>query len=79
MTKIQGSEHLRPRLRVSDRWPYICMDVMFRAVSARESGERRWSVRVGSTTLTSKPVSTRRLVLVCMSVMKLPPNAMERC
>ena len=68
MTKIQGSDRLSPRLRVRDRWPYVRMDVLFTAVSARESGERRRSAGAGGMTQTSEPVSMRNRVLVCMSL-----------
>ena len=39
--------------------------MLFTAVSARESGERRRSAGVGGMTQTSEPVSMRNHVLVC--------------
>ena len=68
MTKIQGSERLRPRLSVSERCPYVRMSVLLTAVSVRGSGERRRSAGVGGMTLTSEPVSAKNRVLVCASV-----------
>ena len=64
MMKIQDSNQLSPSLRVSDCWPYVRMDVLFMAVSARESGERRRSAGVGGMTQTSETVSMMNCVLV---------------
>ena len=51
-------------------WPYVCMVVLFTAVSASGSGERLRSAGVGGITLTSEPVSIRKDVLVCVSLTK---------
>ena len=67
MMKIHGSERRRPRLRVSERWPYVRIGVLFRAFSVRVSRECLRSAWVGGMTLTLEPVSTRNCVFVCES------------
>ena len=44
------------------------MAVLLTVMRVRESGERRRSAGVGGMTLTSDPVSTRNVVLVCASL-----------
>ena len=70
MMNIHGSDLRSPRSRVSERCPYVRIEVLFTAVSARGSGERRWSAGVGGMTLTPEPVSIRKRVWVCASVTK---------
>ena len=56
----------RPRLRVSERVPYVGMDVLFTAVKDSLSGGRLQSEREGGI---SDPVSTRKRVPVTLSTM----------
>jgi len=66
--RIHGSNHLCPRLRVSECSPYIWMGVLFIAMGVSLFGERQWSVGEGGMALTSDPVSTRKCVRVLQSV-----------
>ena len=66
MTNIQGSERRKPRLRVSERRPYVRILVLLTAVRVSASCECRRSALVGGITLTSEPVSTKKRVLVCV-------------
>ena len=64
MMKIHGNDRLSPRLRVSERFPYVPMGVLFTAVRVSLSGERWRSAGEGGMALTSDPVSTRKRVCV---------------
>ena len=68
MMNIQGRERRRPRLRVSERHPYVRMLVLLTAVRVSASYECRRSAMVGGITLTSEPVSTKNRALVCVSL-----------
>ena len=70
MMKIQGSDRLSPRLRVSERFPYVRMGVSFTAMRVSLSGERRRSAGEGGMALTSDPLSTRKRVCVLRSLTK---------
>lgn len=62
MTKIHASQ---TEIEGEERFPYVGMSVLLRV---RGSGERRRSARVGGMTLTSEPVSTKKLVFVFVSL-----------
>ena len=68
MMKIHGSDRLRPRLRVRDRFPYVRIGVSLTAMSVSGSGEHRRSVWVGGIARISEPVSTNNRVLVGASL-----------
>ena len=52
LMKIQGSDRLSPKLRVSERFPYVRMGVSFTAMRVSLSGERRQSAGEGGMALT---------------------------
>ena len=56
--KIQGSDRLSPRLRVSERFPYVRMGVSFTAMRVSLSDGHCQSAEEGGMALTSDPVST---------------------
>ena len=63
MMNIQGKDRRRPRLRVSDRLPYVQMGVLFTAMRVSSSG---WCLQSGERgmMLTSEHASTRNCVRV---------------
>ena len=67
MMKIQGSDRLSLRLRVSDFFLYVWIGVSFTAMRV---SERRRSAGEGGMALTSDPVSMRKCVCVLQSLTK---------
>ncbi len=67
--KIQRKVLRKPRLRVNERVPYVAIGVPLTAESVKPSCLRRRSERVGGSTLTCAPVSTRKESLLERSVM----------
>ena len=51
-----------------ERFPYVGMAVLLTAERVSGSGERRRSAGVGGMTLTSEPVSTKKLQLEFLSL-----------
>ena len=69
MINIQRKVLRKPRLRVSDFVPYVAIDVPLTADKEKPSCFLRRSARVGGSTLTCAPVSTRKFKLFMRSVM----------
>ena len=59
MMNIHWKVRRRPRLRVSERLPYVGIGVSLTAIRVSLSGVCLRSEREGGMTLTSEPVSTR--------------------
>ena len=68
-TNTHRKVRCRPRLRVSEREPYLRMGVLLTACSVRVLGECR-SLAEGGMTLTCAPVSMRNRVPESRSVIK---------
>ena len=69
ITNTHRKVRRRPRLRVSEREPYVLMEVLFMACSVSVLGVFR-SLAAGGITLTCAPVSTRKRVPELLSVIK---------
>ena len=69
MMNTQAKGRRSPRLRLSNRFPYVGMGVLLTAVKLSVSGTCFRSEAEGGMTLTSDPVSTRSRICVSLSVM----------
>ena len=69
--KTHGNECLSPRFKVTDRFPYVRMGVSLTAVRVSLSGVCCRSHGVGGMTLTSEPVSMRKLMHKLLSLTKI--------
>ena len=69
MINIQRKVLRKPILRVSERVPYVAIDVPLTAESVNPTRFWRRSAVVGGSTLTCAPVSTRKVRLFVRSVM----------
>ena len=70
MMKTHGNERLSLRFKVRDRFPYVRMGVSLTAVRVSLSGVCCRSRGVGGMTLTSEPVSMRKLIHKLLSLTK---------